>query len=130
MSPHERFGPDDPREWLNRARSNLGRARHQVPGTYLEDACFEAQHAAEKALKAVMILRGIDIPYIHELTRLMDILESQGNVIPSEVRRADSRSQYATATRYPGFNEPVTENDHAEAVELAKAAVRWAETQL
>ena len=27
---HERFAHDDPREWLNRARSNLAQARHHV----------------------------------------------------------------------------------------------------
>ena len=128
--PHERFGPDDPREWLNRARSNLARARHKVPGSYLEDACFEAQQAAEKAIKAVMVLRGINFPYVHELAKLMDILESHGAEIPGAVRRADSLTQYATAARYPGFNEPITEQDYAEAVELAEAVVRWAETQL
>ena len=128
--PRERFQPDDPREWLNRARSNLARARHRVLGTYLEDACFDAQQAAEKAVKAVMVRRGIDFPYIHDLARLMDILESHGDVVPCEVRRAGRLTQYATATRYPGFNEPVTEKDYAEAVELARAVVRWAETHL
>ena len=54
MKPPERFPPDDPREWLNRARSNLVRAKNQIPGAYLEDLCFDAQQAAEKAIKAVM----------------------------------------------------------------------------
>jgi len=42
MSP-ERFSPDDPREWLNRARSNLARAKARSPDVYLEDLCFDAQ---------------------------------------------------------------------------------------
>lgn len=65
MKPPERFSPDDPREWLNRARSNLAMARNRVPDAYLEDLCFEAQQAAEKAIKAVMISRDIDFPYVH-----------------------------------------------------------------
>ncbi len=52
MKPPERFPPDDPREWLNRAKSNLALAKNRVPGAYLEDLCFEAQQAAEKAIKA------------------------------------------------------------------------------
>ena len=48
MKPVERFSPDDPREWLNRARSNLAIAKSRVAGVYLEDLCFEAQQAAEK----------------------------------------------------------------------------------
>ncbi len=45
--PHERRPPDDPREWINRARSNLVRAQAILPGVYLEDLCFDAQQAAE-----------------------------------------------------------------------------------
>ena len=60
----------------------------------------------------------------------MDILESKGEVIPRADRRADRLTQYATSTRYPGIDEPVTEQDYAEAVELAKAVVRWAGTHL
>jgi hypothetical protein len=38
--PPERFSPEGPREWLNRARSNLARAKAQLPDVYkvlLED---------------------------------------------------------------------------------------------
>jgi hypothetical protein len=40
--------PDDPREWLNRARSNLALAKKTARDVYLEDLCFDAQQAAEK----------------------------------------------------------------------------------
>jgi hypothetical protein len=42
--PPERRPPDDPIEWLNRARSNLARARADInlPDIYLEDLCFDA----------------------------------------------------------------------------------------
>ncbi len=73
--PLERFPSDDPREWLNRARSNLLRAKEEVPGVYLEDLCFDAQQAAEKAIKGVLLARGIDFPYIHDLARLLTLLE-------------------------------------------------------
>jgi hypothetical protein len=36
--PPERWSPDDPREWLNRARSNLLRAQVTLPGVYGD--CF------------------------------------------------------------------------------------------
>ena len=32
MNPPERFAPDDPREWLNRARSNLALAEKPALG--------------------------------------------------------------------------------------------------
>ncbi len=46
----ERYPPEDPREWLNRARSNLALASAQGEGVYLEDLCFNAQQAVEKAI--------------------------------------------------------------------------------
>ena len=51
MRPPERFPHDDPREWMNRAHSNLARAKLWTDGVYLEDLCFDAQQAAEKAIK-------------------------------------------------------------------------------
>lgn len=39
----ERFPPDDPREWLSRARSDLILAKAAGVGIYLEDLCFHAQ---------------------------------------------------------------------------------------
>jgi HEPN domain-containing protein len=67
--------PDDPREWLNRARGNLARAMAPVPGGFLEDLCFDAQQCAEKAIKAVFVHRGETFPYIHDLKRLIGLLE-------------------------------------------------------
>ncbi len=37
MQPLERFGPQDPREWLNRTRSNLALAKWREPGAYVEN---------------------------------------------------------------------------------------------
>ena len=130
MKPPERFPPDDPREWLNRARSNLARAKVSVSGAYLEDLCFDAQQASEKAIKAVMIGRGIDFPYIHDLARLLMTLEAYGEPIPDTIRRAAKLTQYALHTRYPGLEEPVSEPEYQEAVAIAEAVVRWAEGRL
>ena len=59
MKRPERFPPDDPREWMNRARSNLALAKNRVAEAYLEDLCFEAQQAAEKAvMEALKILES------------------------------------------------------------------------
>ena len=78
MNPPEHFSPDDPREWLNRAKSNLALAKSRVPDAYLEDLCFEAQQAAEKAIKAVLLALEIDYPYTHDLAHLLSLLEEIG----------------------------------------------------
>lgn len=128
--PPERFSPDDPREWLNRARSNLARAQTKITGVYLEDLCFDAQQAAEKAVKALLIKRGVTFPYVHDLARLVTLLEQAGQEIPELVRRAEALTRYAVVTRYPGLAEPVTEVHYEEAIVLANAVLEWAEDQL
>ena len=98
---------------------------------YLEDLCFNAQQAAEKAIKAVMVRRGIEFPYIHDLTRLMSMLEASGETIPAPVRRA--AATYAPMPyrrRYPSLEEPVTAQEYAEAIAIAEAVVRWAEERI
>ena len=130
MKPPERFPPDDPREWLNRARSNLARAKTPVPGAYLEDLCFDAQQACEKAIKALLIARRIDFPYTHDLSHLLTILEAHGESIPEAIRQAEELTHYAVHARYPGFEEPVSESEHQQATGIAATVVRWAEERL
>jgi HEPN domain-containing protein len=123
----ERFPPDDPREWLNRARSNLARAKEgiNIEGVYLEDLCFDAQQAAEKAIKALLIHLGMRFPYTHDLAELLTIVEQTGQVIPERVKGAASLSDYAVEPRYPGFFEPVTHEEYEGAVGVAEEVVSW-----
>ena len=130
MTQPERFPPDDPREWMNRAKSNLALAANRVAGAYLEDLCFEAQQAAEKAIKAVMIRRDIEFPYVHDLGRLLSVLEIVGEPIPEEIHEAALLTKYAWEGRYPGVMEPVSDQDYAEAIRIAEAVLRWAEGRL
>ncbi len=102
----KRYPPDDPREWLNRARSNLVRAKAEGKGVYLEDLCFDAQQAAEKAVKALLIKRDVDFPYVHDLAELLTLLEKAGQEVPESIRQAEGLSKFAVFTRYPGTQVP------------------------
>lgn len=128
--PHERRPPDDPREWINRACSNLVRAKAMLPGVYLEDLCFDAQQAAEKAIKAVLIARGAAFPPIHDLAGLLTILGQNGEAIPPAIADAARLTRFAVTTRYPGVTEPVTAEEHHRAVAIAEAVVMWAEVRV
>ena len=130
MSRPERFPPDDPREWLNRARSNLAQAKNRVPDVYLEDLCFDAQQAAAKAIKAVIIRRGMEFPYVHDLDRLLPLLEEDGEVVPVAIRRAQELARYSGVTRYPTSARPVSEPEYRQAVTIAETVVTWAGERL
>jgi HEPN domain-containing protein len=128
--PHERRPPDDPREWINRARSNLVRAQAMLPGVYLEDLCFDAQQAAEKAIKAVLIARGAAFPPIHDLAGLLTILGQNNEAIPPAIADAARLTRFAVGARYPGVAEPVTAEEHHRAVAIAEAVVTWADERV
>ncbi|MCK9631775.1 MAG: HEPN domain-containing protein [Methanoregula sp.] len=123
----ERLPPSDPREWLHRARSCLAIARCRKPEIYHEDLCYQAQQAAEKAIKAVFIARALPFPYIHDLSDLFLRLEKSGLAIPDAIKTASRLTPFAVHTRYPGFEFPVSEEEYTEALVLAESVVYWAE---
>lgn len=127
--PPERFPPDDPREWLRSARSDLSLAEAKVPGADLEAFCFHAQQAAEKAIKGVLLSREIHFPYVHDLGALLDLASRNGVAVPEEIAAADRLTDYAVLTRYP-LPDPVTEGEHREALLLARRVLEWAELEI
>jgi HEPN domain-containing protein len=108
----------------------LARAKARIPEAHPEDLCFDAQQAAEKAIKALLIRRGISFPYVHDSAHLLTQRDQAGVQIPAEVRDAEQLTRFAVVTRYPGLAEPVTEDLYMEAVSSAEAVVRWAEESL
>ena len=58
-----------------------------------------------------MILHGIDFPYIHDLARLLMALETRDEHIPERIRHAAHLTRDAIHTRYPGLEEPVSEQE-------------------
>jgi HEPN domain-containing protein len=127
MKPEE--DPSNPMVWLARARSNfnLAEAGQHIRGVFLEDLCFDAQQAAEKALKAICIHLELDFPKAHSLTILMGIIKSGGVPIPDAVREAAILTQYAVRTRYPGAIEPIGLEEYQAALVLASRVLAWAE---
>jgi HEPN domain-containing protein len=127
--PSERFPPDDPREWLNRARSNLAKAQSAAgtPEVYLEDLCYDAQQAAEKAIKAVLIHLGVRFPYVHDLAQLLALVEGTGQSVSESIKQAARLTEYAVETRYPGLSEPVMQREYEEAIVIAEKTVHWAQ---
>ena len=57
--------------WLEKARSDLYATERLLDGNGLYDAaCFHAQQAIEKAMKALLALSGQPIPRTHDLDEL------------------------------------------------------------
>lgn len=128
--PRKRFPPDDPREWIERARTNLRLAKTEPLDIDLEELCFNAQQAAEKAIKAVLIVRGIVFPYVHDLARLRSLLDRAGEIVPLTPKDAVDLTTFAGRTRYPSDDEPVTAPEYGRAVAIAETVVAWADERV
>jgi len=59
------------RRWLGQAENDLAFARHAIDGAFFHQACFVAQQAAEKALKAVHFADGARTVLGHSLVGLL-----------------------------------------------------------
>lgn len=119
--------PGSAAEWLARARGDLALAKAPLPpGAFLDDLCFHAQQAAEKAIKAVYRHYAWPFRYSHDIDDILTGLEQHGVAIPPEIREAVVLTDYAAAGRYPGREEPVTPEEHAAAIALAARVVAWA----
>ena len=73
---------DEARRWLRFATEDLDVAQRLLAadGTPPRHACSLAQQAAEKALKAALVLEGIDFPFRHDLDALRNLLPDPWSV--------------------------------------------------
>ena len=65
-------------DWFNQAENDLSSARHLHAGNFHAQACFTAQQAGEKALKALCFARGFDVVRTHSLFQLVRDLKENG----------------------------------------------------
>ena len=121
-----------PLAWLMRAKGSLARAEagRFAPEILYEDLCFDAQQAAEKALKALLLAHQLPFPKTHDIGLLLQRLANAGMAIPPQVQAADVLSLYAVVTRYPGDYPELTQAEYEEALELARQVVAWVDEQL
>ena len=120
--------PGSPHEWMDHARSDLRLARLAAGDEFVrrEHACFHAQQAAEKAIKAVLLFRETAFPLTHDIEELLEISVKGGASLPDEVQEASLLTPYAVETRYPGFWSEITEADLSEAIRVAEITFAWA----
>lgn len=118
------------REWLRIAESDLGVAKHLLDTYYpepLEIICFHSQQAAEKSVKAVIVLNGCQggIPRKHDLFILLNQIKNQVPIEEKFYDYSDVLAPYSITMRYP--HELFLEKRHArEAIRMASEIYSWA----
>ncbi|MCL6476332.1 MAG: HEPN domain-containing protein [Firmicutes bacterium] len=94
----------------------------EYPAPMTDMVCFHMQQAAEKYLKAFLILHGREYPRTHRIENILQICE-QVEPIFRELREhgIEELSRYATTIRYG-------KDEYMPSVEETKRAIQLAQT--
>ncbi|RMD59977.1 HEPN domain-containing protein [Candidatus Parcubacteria bacterium] len=89
------------RDWWTQAQADLRHARNALDDRDYEWACFAAQQAAEKGLKAVFEQRRQKV-WGHSATRMLQVLQEEGVEVSGEfLDAARTLDKHYIPTRYP-----------------------------
>lgn len=109
-------------QWLNYADEDLHLAEH---GLVMASSCpyrliaYHAQQCAEKHLKAYLVYIGVDFPYTHNISRLLELCGEQGENWPKNIEDAEELTPFAITTRYPGEDAEVVKEEAVRSIEIA-----------
>lgn len=114
---------DDVINWFDSARADMAHARKSLELGDYSWACFAAQQAAEKALKALIMHALGEYPRGHDLVKLYAMVKASIALDLSEGLLA-RLSAYYTQARYPNAgierpHEEISEDLAREAIEIA-----------
>ena len=113
---------EDTARWLRYAEEDLTTAETLLgqPHVPPRQACWFAQQAAEKALKAALIFGQIDFYRTHNLNVLRDLLPEswQLKTAPSNLK---DLNRWAVEARYPEKMQEATKAEASGAVEQARS---------
>ena len=112
------------RRWLTYARADLQEARINIEhGGVPHIACFHAQQAVEKAIKALYVWMASPFDLIHDLDRLRNQLPGNWSV-KSSFPDLSVLSFWAVNGRYPGEWTELTRDEALEALDVAERLLK------
>ena len=118
--------------WLSKARRDVDSAERLIAGTppYRDTATYHCQQSAEKALKAYLTASAIPFPKSHDLTVLVTLAAQSLPELALLSEAAIVLTPYATLFRYPDAVMEPSDDDVAEALQLAHSVVQTVERLL
>ncbi len=109
------------KDWIRKADSDLANAQLCIASSIsLDTACFHAQQAAEKLLKAYLIAFGMPVPMIRNLEKLVELCEQREASFQSMKTLGQALTPYAVQLRYDEDFWPA-EQEATNAVQSAQA---------
>ena len=122
-------------DWFRQAEADLRLAGQARDGAAHDWACFAAQQAAEKALKAVLMSRGADA-WGHTVTALLGVVAPDGAAGEDLVVCAKTLDKHYIPTRFPSGLDAgaptdfYTRKDSDDAIACAERLIAFARGQI
>lgn len=112
---------EEAQRWYRQAQDDLEAAEVLLIAEKYAQTCFYAQHAGEKALKAVWFFLDLD-PWGHSCTKLIKDLPNEGKYFSEIIDTAKALDKLYIPTRYPDALAEITPAE-AFTKHEAKAAI-------
>jgi len=116
--------PSRAQDWLNQAIRDLEQAQDSQNAGRHEWACFAAQQAAEKAVKALHLHQGQEA-WGHVIARLLAELPASVAVPPELIEQARVLDNFYIPARYPNSHPQGAPFEHYGPLQ-SEAAIRYA----
>jgi HEPN domain-containing protein len=110
-------------DWIHKAEADVASAETLLSRDppLLSPACFHAQQAAEKYLKAYLTSRQVESPRTHSIRELLNLAAQIDPDLSSRLTTAAALTVYGVEIRYPGEAPEPDLEETRKAVELARA---------
>lgn len=120
---------DEALKWLEKAESDLKHAEFSLKNKSFDWAQLASQQAAEKALKAVCIYKGIGLIKVHDIT----LLARKVNAPTELLEKCGLLNPFYTSARYPDVEElldDLMECAAKDALNAAEEVISWCKKQI
>ncbi len=123
---------DKVQNWLTQAQEDILWAKASSKEGILRGACFAAQQAAEKALKAFLISKDVNVVKIHDLLTLNQKCAELEPEFTALEQACNLLSPYYMSSRYPDVAqfEEYSKDQTEEVVEQATKIVDFVQSKL
>ena len=101
------------RQWIEFADRDLALAEHTAKTMWPiphEIVCYHCQQFVEKYLKAFLVSKGQEPPYIHDLAKLAALCEIENPDFGQIKQKCIILTEYGVQPRYPSYMEIIKED--------------------
>jgi len=112
---------DEVKKWIALADNDLKSAEHLAKNMYPpphEIVCFHCQQFVEKYLKAFLVSKGQEPPYIHDLVKLTSLCEAENPLFSEIKHKCVILTEYGVQPRYPS-NMQINQDDMNRALRFS-----------